>query len=156
MQISSLDLFIPAAEVEARVQQLLLKITSVQDASAECVDNGIITRGKTTLAITVPFEALWRVSHGGAPSHLATNEIVVELVWLKASVFGLGNDAMAGVLMNAVAKKLEDVHGVHVEGRAIRADAVVVLKERLGVELRGVLRVLSFTREGVSVQVAAT
>ena len=147
MILSSLNLFIPAFEVAAHAQKLLLKINSVQDASVECVDNGIITRGKATLGLEVPFEALWQVSA------LATNEIVIELVRLKASVFGLGNDALSGMLMNQLAKKLESVPGVRVEGRTLHADANVVLKERFNIELCGVLRVLSATREGVTIQI---
>ena len=146
MKISALDVFITAEEVASHIQKLLAKIPVVQNATVECADNGIIIRGNATLGLTVPFETLWHVTAR------ATNEVVVELARLKASVFGLGGDAMAEMLMNQLSKKLEHITGVRVEGRTIRADAVAVLKQ-YDVELRGVLREITVTREGVSIKV---
>jgi len=128
-------------------QKLLAKISAVQDASVEFVDSGVITRGNVTLGLSVPFEARWQVVVR------ATNEVVITLEHLKASVFGMGGGAMTEMLMKQLAKKLEDVEGVRVEGNAIHADAVVVLKQQFNIELRGVLREVVLTREGVSVRI---
>jgi len=149
MILSALDLFIPAHEAAAHAQKLLAKISALQNATAELVDAGIITRGNVNLGLSVPFEARWQVAA------FATNEVVATLEHLKASVFGMGGGAMTEMLMKQLAKKLEGVAGVRVEGNAIRADAAVVLKQ-YGVELRGEIKTLSITREGVSIRVATS
>ena len=148
MQLSALNLFIPAHEAQAHARKALAKISALQDAEAELTDAGVITRGRVSLGLSVPFEALWQVSL------LATNEVVITLERLKASVFGMGGDAMADGLMKLLAKKLEPIAGVRVEGRVIRADASVVLKQQFNIELRGVLREVAVTREGVSIKIA--
>jgi len=148
MKIFALDVFIPSVEAEARAKKLLAKISAVQDASVELVDSGVITRGNANLGLSVPFEARWQVAV------CATNEVVITLEHLKASVFGMGGGAMTEMLMKQLAKKLEGVAGVRVEGNAIHADAAVVLKQQFNIELRGVLREVAITREGVKVRVA--
>ena len=143
MQIFSLKIFVPAAEAVAHAQNALTKISAINDASVELVDNGVITRGRANLGLNIPFEALWHVAA------LATSEVVVTLVELKAGAFGMGGNMLADALMKLIAKKLDAIPGTRVEGRKIYADAAVVLKERLGVELRGVIHEFSITREGV-------
>jgi len=147
MMLSTLDVFFTAAEVAAHAQKLLAKISAVQDASVELINAGVITRGNANLGLSVPFEARWQVAT------VATNEVVITLEHLKASVFGMGGGAMTEMLMKQLAKKLEGVVGVRVAGNAIRADAAVVLKQQFNIELRGVLREVAITREGVSIRV---
>ena len=146
MKLTTLDLFIPVHEAATHARKMLAKISALQDATAELVDGGVIARGSVNLGLSVPFEARWRVAT------VATNEVVITLEHLKASVFGMGGGAMTDALMKLLAKKLEGVAGVRVEGNAIHADAAVVLKQ-YGVELRGKIKTLSITCEGVVLQV---
>ena len=147
MQIFSLHLFIPAHEAQAHAKKALAQISALQDAEAELTDNGVITRGKVNFGLALPFEALWQVTAS------ATNEVVVTLSHLKASMFGMGGDAMAEGLMKLLAKKLESVASVRVESRAIHADATALLKQQFNIELHGALREVKISREGVSLRV---
>ena len=147
MTLTTLHLFIPAHEARTHAKKALAQISALQDAEAELTDNGVITRGKVNFGLALPFEALWQVTTS------ATNEVVVTLSHLKASVFGMGGDAMAEGLMKLLAKKLEGTAGVRIAGRAIHADAAALLRERFNIELRGALREIKISREGVSIRV---
>jgi len=146
MQIFSLHLFIPAHEAQAHVKKALAQISALQDAEAELTDNGVITRGKVNLGLALPFEALWQVT-------ASATEIIVTLSHLKASMFGMGGDAMAEGLMKLLAKKLESIAGVRIAGRAIHAETAALLKQQFNIELRGVLREVKISREGILIRV---
>ncbi|MCL1910457.1 MAG: hypothetical protein FWG05_05945 [Kiritimatiellaeota bacterium] len=141
MKISTLDVFVTAQEAAARAKELLAKVPELKDCEVELRDNGVaLRRSVGPLAL----ELVWRVSL------VAPNEVVAELSQVAPSLMGGG--MMADALMKEIAKKLNGVPGLRVEGREIFADAAVFLRARLGVELAGALRELAVTREGVSIR----
>ena len=147
MTLARLDLFIPAAEAAAHAQKMLAQISALQNAAVELADNSVITRGKISLGLSVPFEARWHVAA------LATHNVILTLQHLDARVFGMGATALSAALMKFISTRLAEEPGIRVEGNAIYVDAAIVLKQQFGVELRGTLREVATTREGVSIRV---
>jgi len=142
MQLTALNIFISAGEAVARAQKLLSTSSELRHVEPELVDGGVVLRrsvGPFALKLS------WQVS-----TLATTNGVKAELVKVEPSLMGAN---ISDALMKEIAKKLGGVAGVCVEGRAIRADAGVVLKHQFGVELAGVLREVAVTREGVSIRI---
>ncbi|MCL1887292.1 MAG: hypothetical protein FWF96_00265 [Kiritimatiellaeota bacterium] len=148
MKISSLDISIPAAEAEARAGKWLAKIHGLENCVASLRDGGFVLRREMgPLAV----ELSWQVAPLATP-----NEIVFTLAGVKPSVLGFGGGAIADAVMGEIAKKTASFPGLRVEGRAVRVDAAVVLKEKLGVTLEGEIKRLAITREKIHIHFDST
>ncbi len=137
-----------AAALVAHLQKALAGISAVKEAVVELVDGGVVTRGTASLGLSVPFEARWQVSTSATPG-----EIIVELAQLEARVFGMSSDTMAAGLMKIIAKKIEAISGVRVEGRTVRVMVADMLRQQFGVTLDGVVRGVEVTREGIAMTI---